>query len=216
MLNSTVARPRRQAPRRAAPVQPTLSLHLSESTREEHVAVEAAFALDTRLAGRDAYAGLLAGLRGFYAPVEAALAAVAGWSSLTPPIDVGSRRRLALLDADSKRLGIGVPRDGAVAAPPALKSLAHGLGCLYVVEGSALGGRIVARRARATLGDDLPVAFFSSAGRDDLMADWRRLQAALDAFGAGHPAAAGFCAVTAARATFNALREWLERAVPLP
>ena len=187
---------------------PSLSARLRDATREEHVAAETAFALDVRLAGREAYAGMLTDLRGFYVPAEAAVAAVAGWSRLTPSIEIRSRSRAALLDRDLKDLGIAVPCDGAQALPPALPSLAHGLGSLYVLEGSALGGRVVARRARAAMGDDLPVAFFSSAGRHDLGADWRALTAALDAFGVGRVAARR-AVVDAASATFTALTAWL-------
>jgi len=193
---------------------PSLSTQLREGTRDAHVATEAAFALESRLSGRGAYGGLLADLRGFYGPIEAALTSVRGWAQLTPPLDVPSRCRSALLDEDLRGLGIAAPLDRVAAPLPALPSLAHGLGCLYVIEGSALGGRIVARRARAALGSALPVAFFSSAGRDEVGADWGALQAALDAFGAGNGAARG-AALRAARATFAAMGAHL-RGAPVP
>jgi heme oxygenase len=79
------------------------------------------------------------------------------------------------------------------------------MGALYVLAGSALGGRVIARRARALLGPDLPVAFFDSAGRLDSQQHWRALQASLDAFGDTAGATSREQSVAAARQTFRAL-----------
>jgi heme oxygenase len=190
---------------------PTLSAQLHEETRDDHVAVEAAFALESRLAGYEAYGGLLLALRGFYRPVEAALGAVVGWNELNPTVDIASRRRADLLDEDLDRLRIEIPagRVGAPAPGLVVDSVAEALGCIYVLEGSALGGRVVARRARAALGERLPVAFFSSAGRENLHGDWRVLQGALDGFRTCHGPASSLEVVASARQTFAALGAWL-------
>lgn len=193
-----------------------LCAELRTGTRREHLAVEAAFALEARLSDRSSYSELLRALRGFYGPVEAALAGVAGWGRLSPPLEVASRGRAGLIDRDLAALGADGPASRGGSSPgPVLASLADGLGCLYVLEGSALGGRLIAREARRALGEDLPLAFFSSAGRHDLGADWRALQAALDGFGAGHGRAARRAVLESARATFAALEAWLEREAPL-
>jgi heme oxygenase len=223
MSSAALPRPsRRPAPAGAEPSS-RLSALLRDRTGAAHVSAEAAFALDARLASRCAYAALLAGLRGFYAPVEAALASVAGWERLAPSLSVEARCRTALLDEDLRRLraeprsaGAEPPRAGRVMEAPRLDSLAQGLGCLYVLEGSALGGRIVAREARAALGDELPLAFFTSAGRGDLGGDWRSLRAALDRFGAAEGAPARAAAVATALWTFDALGAWLTAEVPVP
>jgi len=212
MASSDVAVPTaRRRPRTSA----DLSAQLRTRTRRAHLAVEAAFALDARLTDPLAYGALLARLRGYFAKVEDALATVTGWDELLPPLDIGSRRRTPLLDADLRQLGIDVPRvpeqyGGPGIEPLAPDSLARGLGCLYVLEGSALGGRIVSRRAQAALGEQLPVAFFSSAGRGDLGGQWRELKAALNAFQAQHGSAAGQQVVAAAYATFASLTAWLD------
>ncbi len=211
----TVDPPRRQhrAPRPPDAAASGLSAQLREQTRAAHVAAEAAFALEARLVTREAYADLLVALRGFYAPVEAALVTVEGWERLTPPLEVGARCRAAWIDEDLARLGRDVRAPASAPTPPVTGSLAGALGCLYVLEGSALGGRVIARQARRALGEDLPVAFFSSAGRADLGADWRALQTALDTFGAEHPSARG-AVVAAAEHTFRALTAWLENQDP--
>ncbi len=186
-----------------------LSAQLREQTRAAHVAAEESFALEARLASREAYADLLVALRGFYAPVEAALVAAEGWERLTPLLGVDNRCRAAWIDEDLAHLGRDVQGSPSELTPPVLGSLAQALGCLYVLEGSALGGRVIARLARRALGEDLPVAFFSSAGRTDLGADWRALQSALDAFGTEHPPVRG-AVVAAAEHTFRALTTRLE------
>ncbi len=190
-----------------------LSAQLREQTRAAHVAAELAFALDERLTGRGTYAALLLALRGFYRPLETALVDVPGWDRLSPVVDVRARCRAARLDEDLGRLGWDGGRSARVMTPPAFASLAQALGCLYVLEGSALGGQIVARQARRTLGDDVPVGFFASAGRVALSADWRTLQAALDAFGAADSAIRP-TVVAAAQETFDALGAWLEQEAP--
>jgi heme oxygenase len=131
-----------------------LAARLRSDTRHAHAAVEGALDLDLRLVDRNAYGHMLMALRGFYRPLEAALEALPGWDELAPPVDLPARRRAHLLDEDLGRLGLPATMlDGAMTTPlPALESLARGLGCLYVLEGSALGGRIVARRACAALG----------------------------------------------------------------
>ena len=195
---------------RAESFAESFSASLRLQTAEQHLAVEAAFALPAQLADRASYAALLGLLRGFYAPLETALGALTGWDRLTPPIDLAARQRARLIDDDLRALGLGAPPTQPTRQPvhwPELDSLAQGLGCLYVLEGSALGGRIVARQARAALGADLPVAFFTSAGREHLGADWRALQAALDTVVDGSFAQE---VVTAARQTFTAFGHHLD------
>lgn len=197
----------------AAPAAPGLAAVLRTRTAAAHEAAEVAFDLPARLASRAGYADLLVLLRGFYRPLEAALAGLTGWDRLTPPVDLAARRRAALIGADLAALGVVVPAPDRTQphALPVLRSLAQGLGCLYVLEGSALGGRIVARQARATLGEDLPVAFFANPEGPHLGTGWKALQAALDAYGlaAGEPSCGA--AVLAAQQTFAALGDHLAR-----
>ena len=186
--------------------RPALSGLLRRKTRSLHVAVDDAYALDRRLASRTEYARLLWALRAFYPAVEAGLADVAGWQTLSPPIDLHSRLRGELIDADLLSLGeIAIDRPTGPDRPIVELTLAGALGRLYVLEGSALGGRIIAGRARANLGEDLPISFFASAGRTNLTSDWRELRAALDAFGAGQTEAVLSEVVTHARHTLSSL-----------
>lgn len=71
---------------------------LRERTRHVHRRAEAAFALERRLVSRGAYADLLDVLRGFYGPVEHALA---DWDAArgAPSLDMARRARANLLAA---------------------------------------------------------------------------------------------------------------------
>jgi heme oxygenase len=89
--------------------------------------------------------------------------------------------------------------------------MARALGCLYVLEGSVLGGRIVSHRARVALGKQLPVAFFSSENRKDVTGEWRSFQATLDGFRFEHPQADRDDVVAASLETFAAMGLWLEK-----
>ena len=163
-----------------------LSAQLRAETRQEHVAAESAFDVGTRLLDLPSYRQLLMTLGGFYLPLEAALTRVAGWRGLAHPVDISVHLRGDLLVEDLRRLGAALhltPVRGVDSQLPKLDPSARALGVLYVVAGSALGGQVIARNAREALGDDVPVAFFSSAGRPHPMHQWRALQATLDDFG---------------------------------
>ena len=117
---------------------------LRDTTAEIHARLHAVPAFEALAAGTlslAAYVALLRRLLGFHAAVEAALAAA---PSLRPyGIDLAERRRSAALRADLATLGL--PEAGPLAPLPPLGSAARALGCLYVVEGSTLGGRQLAR-----------------------------------------------------------------------
>lgn len=199
--------------RRTTPITLRLSRRLREGTREAHVRAESRFALDSRLLDRAAYRDLLLLLRSYYRPLEATLVKVDGWELLEPAIDPGRYRRAGLIDEDLKRLPEAAalaPHDEDHPRLPELPSLARALGCLYVLGGSALGGRIVAAEARRRLPGCVPVAFLSSRGHS-LGEDWRTLQAALDRFGAHSGRAAVHETMGGALETFDTFGSWLER-----
>lgn len=112
---------------------------LRRVTRPWHDGVEAAFErFDLR--GRDGLSGFLLAQARAVLPLEDALEA-AGAAALLA--DWPLRRRAGALRADLARLGLRAPSESPV---PALPSPVHGLGALYVLEGSRLGGRVLHRR----------------------------------------------------------------------
>jgi len=146
---------------------------------------------------REAYQQLLSRLYGFYRPFEAA-------AQLSP-------ERTRWLEVDLDALGVGatlrdtLPR--CTAFPPRF-SPDHVLGARYVVEGSALGGRGMARQLDALLGPEVTAGrqFFSGHGAATGSV-WRDYLALLSL----EPRSAPQCGaiIDGANATFATFEQWL-------
>ena len=178
-------------------------------TAELHAAVEAAIDLPGSVRTRSDYVTLLQRLHRIHACLEEQLA-VGVWAGQWPDIglDIAAHRRAHLVAADLGRLGA----PAMTRAVPALRltSFGQALGCLYVLEGSSLGGRIVAGVIRSAIGE-VPTTFFDGAGRNH-PAPWRAVCAALRRFEA-------YCAsgdvLVGARETFLAFGGHLAAVAPL-
>ena len=94
---------------------------------------------------------------------------------------------------------------------PLLASPIKALGCLYVLDGAALGGKVIARQVRKSLRDRVSdrAAFFTSGGAD-VAATWRHLMGVIEAR-TGHPDDRRE-AVRGAEATFECLARWIDQA----
>lgn len=152
------------------------------------------------------YRGYLERFYGLYRPLEARL-------DRLPFADAGlslaPRHKVPMLEADLVRLGTDPSSLPLCAELPCAGTLAEGLGVLYVLEGSTLGGQVIRRHLDCTLGvgPDNGGAFFGSYGaRVGEM--WSTFQLALSTFAAAHPEARG-ALIGAARGTFEAARIWL-------
>ena len=189
-----------------------LSADLKAQTRPHHDAAEASPAMQAVMADdltRDAYRDHLTRLLAFYGPTEAALADVAGLAETLP--DLGARLvKTKWLKEDLAVLGQAATAPTAQAPP---LDVARALGALYVIEGSTLGGRIIARHLHDALGvtADAGARFYLSYG-DQRGPRWTAFKQALDQFGADHPGQTDRV-VASASDTFDALRE--QMAVPL-
>lgn len=177
---------------------------LREGTRSLHARVETSVDLMGRCSTLDGYRGLLVRMLGLYIPLEAALGRL-DWHGTA--IDLEERSKLRLLRADLAALG-GPDHVPSPTVVPHLPTLAAGFGCLYVLEGSTLGGQLILRHVSASLGVGAAggASFFASYGP--------RLGAMWQSFGR---AATAHCedaprieeAVSAAIATFESFEGWL-------
>ncbi|MDN3563441.1 biliverdin-producing heme oxygenase [Paeniroseomonas aquatica] len=181
---------------------------LREATAEVHARLHGVPAFRALAEGRlslPAYGALLGRLLGFHAAVEAALAAA---PSLLPyGIDLAERGRSAALRADLAALGLTPPEYPPLAPVPRLDTAARALGCLYVTEGSTLGGRQLARGLDPLLpgGGEAGRAFLLGHGaRHGAM--WQACCAAVEACGSEPGGLAGMAA--AAGETFAAFEAW--------
>lgn len=183
----------------------TLLERLKLETGPAHERIETAMDLDSRIASRERYRDLLIRFYGFHAAWETAAGATA------PDRDFFARRcKAGLLAKDLAALGltereiIGLPQCDPLMPLP---SPAAVLGSMYVVEGSTLGGAIIAREVERRLGYDAATgcAYFRSYGRD-IAAMWRQFGAVLLA--ASSPDTDDVV-VTTAQATFDVMHDWL-------
>jgi len=182
-------------------LMPTLHDLLRATTREIHERLHGHSGLGAVASGtidRGAYTALLSRLYGFHQPFEVAV-------RLVP-------ERTRWLESDLAALGVDAEMQAAVARCtgfPAIVSPDYLLGARYVVEGSALGGRGLARQLDPLLGTGNPQGrrFFSGHGADTGNA-WRTYLARL----AEAPAAATSRAtiIAGATATFAIFEQWLD------
>ena len=131
---------------------------------------------------RDAYLALLGRLYGFHHPLEAAVAQ-AGPPGLKP----SQWRRAHLLRSDMAALGhcdAAIERLPRHPAPGGHWSPVRAMGWLYVIEGSTLGGRQLARQLDHLLpASDAAGRSFLLAGTDQNHVRWRDFCVVLDACG---------------------------------
>ena len=178
---------------------------LKSETAKAHEQIEAAFDLEAVTRSISAYRNLLGRLYGFHAVWEP-LAEVA----LADPEFFRQRRKVAFLETDLRDLGMGSDR---IARLPlcdptvTMRAPAEAWGSMYVVEGSTLGGAIIARHVARRLGLSRHngCLYFRCYGAD--------VRPMWVSFGARLLARCGpadqDAAVAAARRTFEMLQVWL-------
>lgn len=189
--------------RNKAPIPPEMLLaSLKSATAGHHARVEAAMPSLDQLATPAGYAAALRALHGFHAAWEPAIWRTEG--VVEAGID-GGRRKLPLLDADLRALGI----EPCGPAPEAsIRGAAQALGALYVLEGATLGGRIIHRHVADVLGvtAERGAAYYGGYG-NDTGARWKAFGAAATCFAAA--TGDGARVVAGAVTCFAALEAWL-------
>ena len=193
----------------AAPRPAILEL-LRERTRASHERVEHSLPLLDPGLDRGRYRDIVAGFWGFHAALEPRLGAVAGLRALG--VDPERRRKLPLLERDLCALGDDPARLPVADAVPEVEGVAAALGCMYVLEGATLGGRVITRHLELRgIGADSGGAYFAGYG-GETGARWKEFGAALGAYAAAHPEDTDRIA-RAADETFTLLERWLARAM---
>ena len=184
---------------------------LRASTKELHRQVESRLVFLVQSPTLPAYMNLLRHFYGFYTAIEHEIAVRA--DGLPTSLRLAERRKAWLLAEDLLSLGDdaqNLSRLPVCLDLPSLDVQPRVLGCLYVLEGATLGGRVISRSiGRALgLGPGFGGAFFGSYG-EDVDAMWASFLAVLSTSCKSPDAVAQ--AVEAACETFAALDRWLER-----
>ncbi len=170
---------------------------LREKTAAHHRALEETSGIWPALSSLPSYAGLLRKLFSLYTLVEPPLEFVPELRRWLP--DLTQRAKLPALVVDLLALNVGVEtdlhRDRGLVEPIAfsddfapIRSAPAAFGCLYVLEGSTLGGQMIARQIQKVLGlgPENGCAFFSSYG-SNVGQMWKRFGENLETFSAAHP-----------------------------
>ena len=147
---------------------------LRESTRADHLRLEGVLNLLDPELTRVRYRRVLVAFHEFYAPLEAQFRRHHGAVSL--PLDFDLPSRAPLLMADLAVLGMSpIARDDVPL--PEIRTLSEFAGRLYVVEGAALGGQILARQLadKWAFDRDSGAAFFSGSGPIETGRRWARV-----------------------------------------
>ena len=170
---------------------PDLIESLRAATRQQHAELDQSVAALTDV---DRYRDFLRGSWAALSPLERALGP---WLETTP--------RGPLIQADLHDLNSDVGPAIADHSPP-IDSTARAWGARYVIEGSALGGVVLARGVQQVVGDGAPVRYLTVHGAE-LGARWRAFMAALNAWGQNATATEKSAACDTAGAVFAWYRE---------
>jgi heme oxygenase (biliverdin-IX-beta and delta-forming) len=183
-LRSTTATAHRRLERRLALVEPDLSLAR--------------------------YRTIMAAMWGYHAPLETRLAAAGAWEMVG--LDGSARQRVHQLHRDLVALHLteaAIERLPRCERLPSVATPAEAMGCIYVIEGSTLGGRVVLRHVRRCVDVDVEsgARFFAGYG-EQTTARWRETCAAIARFDRRSRLIES--ASRSAMDTFASLEAWLE------
>ncbi len=187
-------------------MNPELLKVLRDATRSHHTRLEQRMNILRPDFSLSDYQRLLLGFLGYYRPLERTLAACPGLRTWLP--DYHPRRiKTPLLERDLLALGhdpaelAGIPDCDQI---PVIRDRSQIMGCLYVMEGSTLGGQVLQRHFNQTLGltVDTGVCFFAGYG-PETRSLWQRFGVCLVAAELDEASV-----VTTACQTFTSLECW--------
>jgi len=185
-----------------APVQ-ELTLRLRADTAQAHRRLENGLDLMATPPSRQQIQALLERFYGFYAVFEPALPA------LLPPQLLAGRQKCPILARDLMGFGYGqADLDALPRCLPILEVLngpPSALGALYVMEGSALGGKLISRMLARTGQFPRSIAYFDPYGEGASLM-WQSFKAALVQASSPHT---DDRLIAAANQTFAILHDWL-------
>ena len=137
---------------------------LKVTTAETHQATEKKMVgILKSLRNMTDYVNLLNRLHGFYAPVESLICRHLDSANFP---DIGRRRRSDYLLWDIGETGLVAPQPRVCPELPRIDSYQRALGALYVLEGSTLGGQIIAGRISKELQTEKSLSFFGAYGAE--------------------------------------------------
>jgi heme oxygenase (biliverdin-IX-beta and delta-forming) len=183
-----------------------LSEELKESTRAVHAALEKKLIGHIRrVKTRNDYAHLLCLLFGYYHSLEQSLHQHLDTESIE---DLDKRRKSELLLSDLQALSF-TNRPALCDDIPPIHSVAEAMGAMYVLEGSTLGGAIIANMIEKQIPADSAVhfSFFRCYG-DQRMPMWQSFKTHLEKIDSDAEKKA---VLASAHLTFTKFHNWIEK-----
>jgi heme oxygenase len=181
---------------------------LRERTHPLHHRLEERLDILSQIRSLDNYRHLLQRLYGFYVPVENILVPMTADGKI-PGIDYRERRKAPKIARDLRAIAPGIRLEELPLCTdlPRLNTAEQTLGCLYVLEGATLGGQIISRQLRESLGiaAEDGAAFYNGYG-SDTGRQWKMFGAAATVFAAMCPSYEPILA--SACNTFERFEQW--------
>jgi heme oxygenase len=170
-----------------ARTNPSILLELKHETSAHHRRLETEGDIWKTLSSPTRYRRLISRMFGIYLALEPRLQRVQGLATYLP--DISRRWKLPLLEADLGVLGVDPQTCLEITVTPDFPHVAAAFGCLYVLEGSTLGGQLISRQIHAELGltPEHGCRFFSSYGAN-VGQMWRMFGQSLESFAAANDA----------------------------
>ncbi|HEV2480551.1 MAG TPA: biliverdin-producing heme oxygenase [Puia sp.] len=182
-----------------------LTNDLKENTYPEHQASEKKMIVALKKIETPAgYVHMLNWMYGFFAPLEALIQ-----KQLTPELlpDIDRRSRAEYLLWDIRDLGLLNLEFRICRDLPEVDSVEQAIGALYVLEGSTLGGRIIADMLQQQLGTAVPTSYFNGYGEENS----RMWQTYKDFLNQPRTPEQQTAILEAAKATFITLKNWIDK-----
>ena len=182
-----------------------LTEDLKKSTYPEHQEAEKKMIVALRrIETREDYVRMLNWMYGFYAPMEALIQ-----KHLTPDLlpDIDRRSRAEYLLWDIRESGLPNPEFEICRDLPAIDSEDKAIGALYVLEGSTLGGRIIAGMIQRQLGPGAATAYFNGYGEENN----RMWQSYKDFIDQPRPMEQQTVILESAKTTFITFKNWIDK-----
>lgn len=183
---------------------------LKEATRPQHDSLEGTVDIMNRAMTLEGYKNLLCKFYSFHAAIEQPLGAI-DWQTLG--FDFESRRKRHFLEKDFQYLDVDKSRIDLWRDLPEINDAPQAVGCLYVLEGSTLGGQVISRHLRQNF-DLTPAngaAFFNSYG-ERVGEMWKAFGAFANNYAEAH-ADEDETIINAARQTFTSFEKCFKQPI---
>ena len=189
-----------------------ISEKLKTSTAENHRIVEESGLMApilNRTITKESYARILKKFYGFFHPLEITINTFSELTDYLP--DFSERRKSEALIDDLKKIELQHEIEFSLCNNlPTLTHLSHAFGCLYVMEGSTLGGKMISRILNDTLNiDEASGAKFFTGYGPATGTKWNTFREALSKYSA--ETNDDELVVEAANDTFLKFKQWIDQ-----